>query len=341
MLCAKPSTRLLANGQQTPTGGGMRRRRKLHIISVIIALGGMPLVVEAAWVWSPQTGWIGPGGAVKDTPQAQLEYAVGLFGKQDYDRARLEFQKLVKQYKKSPEAAEAQYYIGRCDEERNDYYPAFLAYRKTVQTYPSTLRFAEILDREYQIGNYFLSGKKRKILGTAALLPARDKAVEVFQAIVEDGPFSKSGELAQYKLGLSHLALGEYEEAVSAFERLIERYPTSPLVDDARFQITQASLKGTFKAAYDQRPTDQAAEQLETFVTEFPTSGLAPEAVARLQTLRERRAEHEFQVAQFYERRRLIPSALVYYRGIVSNYAETAWAPKAASRIQALEPKVQ
>ena len=315
----------------------MNRRRITRVILLMLALG-VSQPAEAAFVWSPQTGWIGPGGAVKDTPQEQLDYALGFFTRKDYHHARIEFQKLLKRYKDSHEAAEAQYYIGRCREEEGDYYAAFLAYHKTIQVYPSTARFNELLERAYQMGNYFLSGKKRKVFGTAALLPARDKAAEIFQAIVDDGPFSQFGELAQYKLGLAHLALGDYEQAVSAFEQLIDRYPKSPLVDDAKFQLAQASLKGTFKAGYDQHPAQEAIQSLDQFVQEHPAHDLTSQAIERIQVLRERRAEHEFQIAQFYERQKLPGSALIYYQEIVDQFAGTAWAPKAAARLQALEP---
>jgi len=325
-------------------GRVMKRALLVAILVVGAVLAGETGRAEAAWVWSPQTGWIGPSGAVKDTPEEQLAHALAFFqraDKPDYDTARIELRKLIKHYKDSREAPEAQYYIARCFEEQADYYRAFLEYRKTIQVYPSTGRFSEVLERMYQIGNYFLSGKKRKLFGTAAILPARDKAVEIFQAIVEDGPFSEHGELAQYKLGIAHLAMGEYEQAVSAFEQLMERYPHSPFVDDARFQIAQASLKGTFEPGYDQHPTDQAMKELRAFVQDFPSSDLVPEATERLKTLRERRAEHEFGVAQFYEHRKQLASALQYYRGIVTRYPDTAWAPKAADRAQVLESQIQ
>jgi len=318
----------------------MKRSLRAFLVVGIWVLSA-PVPLHAGWVWSPQTGWIGPSGAVKDSPEQQLDHALSFFEKHDYDKARIEFQKLLKHYKDSPEAPEAQYHIGRCREEKADYYEAFLAYRKTIQVYPSTARFNEVLERMAQIGNYFLSGKKRRLLGTAALLPARDKAVEIFQAIVQDGPFSQVGELAQYKLGVAQLALGEYEQAVSAFEQLIDRYPSSPLVDDARFQLAQASLKGTFKPGYDPRATDQAIEQLGVFVQEYPASDLSGDAVARLEVLRERRAEHEFQVAQFYERQKASQAALVSYRSIVDRYADTSWASKAAARVGALQSTLQ
>ena len=294
----------------------------------------------AAWVWTPQTGWIGPSGAVKDSPEEQLVFAIAFFDSQDYDRARLEFRKLLRAYRDSREAAEAQYYLGRCEEERRDYYKAFREYRKTVQTYPSTARFEDILQREYQIGNEFLAGKKRKVFGTAAVLPARDKAVEIFQAIVEDGPFSEYGQLAQYKLGLAHLALKDYEAAVGAFEQIISRYPDSPLVDDARYQIAMASLRGAFRPGYDPSPTDLAIRELETFVRTYPSGELADEARGRLAELKERRAEHEYRIAQFYEQRRHPASARLYYAAIVDEYALTSWAPKAAARIGVLEQKL-
>ena len=317
----------------------MRSLRIAYLVLIGLLLAAGAPSAFAAWVWSPQTGWVGPSGAVKDSPEEQLEFAQGFFERKDYKRAVKEFRKLLKAYKDSREAAEAQYALGRCYEEDGDYYRAFKEYRKTVQTYPSSRRFEEILEREYQIGNYFLAGKKRKFLGIAALLPARDKAIEVFQAIVDDGPFSEHGQLAQYKLGLAHMALGDYEAAVSAFEQVIARYPDSPLVDDSRFQIAQASLKGTFKAGYDQSPTALAAHELAAFLREYPESDLRQQAAAKLKDLRERQAQHEFQVGRFYEQRKRPSSARVYYETIVADFSETPWAPQAAARLQLLDKR--
>jgi len=316
------------------------RRLCLTFLAVTTLMGLAAPAARAAWVWSPQTGWIGPGGAVKDTPAEQLAYGIGFFERADFERARVEFQKLVKVYKFSPEAPEGQYYIGRCAEESGDYYRAFLEYRKTIQVYPSTTRFEEVLERNFQIGNHFLAGKRRKMLGLAALLPARDKAVEIFEAIAQDGPFSEHGQLAQYKLGLAYAALAEYEQAVTAFEGLVSRYPDSPLVDDARYQIAVASLKGTFRPGYDQSPTDRAVSELRAFVREYPASDLLAEATTRLGDLEERRAEHEYRVAEFYERQRHDESARIYYRGIIDRYAQTAWAPRAAARLDVLQARL-
>src|SRR6185295_5136298 len=121
----------------------MHTRLTLILSALLISLALAPSA-SAEWVWSPQTGWIGAGGAVKDTPAEQLAWAETFFNRKDYKRARGEFKKLLKVYRDSPEAPDAQYYMGRCYEDDGDYYRAFKEYRKTIQVYPSTQRFEEI-----------------------------------------------------------------------------------------------------------------------------------------------------------------------------------------------------
>ena len=129
-------------------------------------------------------------------------------------------------------------------------------------------------------------------------------------------------------------------EAVSAFEEMIANYPESPLVDDARFQIAMASLKGTFTPGYDQSPTDHAVRELQAFQREYPASELLEEATMKLHQLKEQRAQHEFLVGEFYERRKRLPSAKIYYDTVLQSYADTSWAPKAAAKIEILQHRL-
>ena len=92
----------------------MRTLRVPHLLLAALLSAAVAPSAFAAWIWSPQTGWIGPTGAVKDSPEEQLAFAESFFERKDYDRAYKEFRKLLKAYKESREAAEAQYYLGRC-----------------------------------------------------------------------------------------------------------------------------------------------------------------------------------------------------------------------------------
>ncbi|MBI3010063.1 MAG: hypothetical protein HYY57_03655, partial [Candidatus Omnitrophica bacterium] len=76
----------------------MQTRNPSHRIILAIVLVSFIAAPSAfaAWVWSPQTGWVGPGGAVKDSPQEQLVFAVAFFDRKDYEKARGEFKKLLR-----------------------------------------------------------------------------------------------------------------------------------------------------------------------------------------------------------------------------------------------------
>ena len=53
--------------------------------------------------------------------------------------------------------------------------------------------------------------------------------------------------------------------------------------------------------------------------------------------LKDREAENGYQVAQFYESRRMNESAIIYYEDIIKNYPDTQWAKKAQERLNEIK----
>jgi len=310
----------------------------LSLACFFLSQGGL---ASADWLWTPKLGkWLNPKKAAKETPTLQLEFATRFWNEQKYERAQAEFAKLVHVFPQAPEAPEAQYYVGRCAEEAGDYYAAFQAYRKVLQVYPASMKTEEILERQYRIGNLFFQGEKRELLG-AKILSGIDTAIEIYRAIVEDAPFSAQGPLALYKLGMAHKIQGDLQAATDAFQRLVEEHPQHALVDDATFQIADCSAKTNRAVAYDQSYADEATREFQQFAQEHPDSHLVPEAEARVDALMDQRAQHDFEVAQFYERRHVFHSARVYYESIMQHYPRSQWAVKAAEQLQVLDGKVR
>ena len=54
----------------------------LITIACVIAMA-VP-VAHAGLVWSPETGWVGTSGAVKDSPKDQLTHSMALFEREEY-----------------------------------------------------------------------------------------------------------------------------------------------------------------------------------------------------------------------------------------------------------------
>ena len=315
----------------------MSHKKYFYILIIILILVLLPHYTFAYWIWTPRTNkWVNPRFVVKDTPEEQMDWAMSFKNAGEYTKAITEFEKLVKNYPNSVHAPSAQYYIGRAYESIDDYYEAFLAYQKTIDKYPYNERVDEIIERQYKIGSAFVDGQKAKIMGMK-ILPAMDKAVEVLTKVVQNSPYGRYADLAQFKIGEAYKNEGFYEEAVLAYQKLIDDYPKSPLAEDAKYQIALSTYYVSRDPSYDQEFTDKAIEEYKDLIEKTSDLELNKEARDALKRLREKKAESTFATAEFYEKNGHPQSAIVYYKDIVENYGDTVIAAKALERATKLE----
>jgi outer membrane assembly lipoprotein YfiO len=292
----------------------------------------------AYWIWTPQTGrWMNPKYSVKGSPAEQLELAKGLFAAGDYKKAEQEFLKLIHYYRKSKEAAEAQYYIAGCMENTKRPFQAFLAYQKVIDKYPFSERQGEIVERQYQIGEKLLNSSKSTFWD--AVTGKEYNVIEVFKKVVENAPYGKYAAVSQYKIGLFLKNSGMYPEGRTEFEKVINDYPQSEWVKAAKYQIALCDVKIAPKPAYDQSTTKDAVKEFQEFVKTYPDADLSATAQKHIQDLRAKEAENNFKIAQFYEKQKAFASAKIYYSMVVDDYKETVWAARAMERISILDKK--
>lgn len=288
------------------------------------------------WVWTPKTGkWINPKTLPKSTPKEQFEYASGFLDKKDYKSARREFVKLLKNYPKSFEASEAQYYLGVIEEEDGRLFEAYKAYQKVIDKYPFSERIAEINNREYNIAEVFISGEKRKAMGIT--LPVENPAIEILNKVIDNSSYGPLASKAQYKLGLVLKGLLNYYEAEEAFNKVVTNYPDSEWASAAKFQLASCRAALSRGPDYDQGATKEAKDKFESFVQEHPDAVLSKEAQKNIGRLREQEAEGNYNAARFYEKQKAFQSAEIYYKEVINNYSDSPWALKAVERLKIME----
>jgi outer membrane protein assembly factor BamD len=312
-------------------------KRKILILSLVFFCLSQNSAFSY-WIWTPKTGkWINPKHAVKPDPKQQFEFAKSFYDLKQYDDALREFKKLIKAYSKSTEASESQYYLGLIEEAKGNAYEAFQAYQKVIDKYPFSERIQEINEREYKIGESFMSGAKRKALGVA--LPVENPAVEIFAKVVENSTYGPLAPKAQYKLGLILKGLMRYYEAEEAFNKVISNYPGSEWVGPAKFQIAACRQAVSRGSDYDQGSAAEAKEKFQDFLKEHPDAVLSQEAQKNIDQLQDTEAESDYNIAVFYEKQKNFESAKIYYKDIIDNYAQSPWAAKAMERLNILEKK--
>lgn len=306
------------------------KRRAIILVFIFFALSVGH--AQAYWIWTPKTGkWVNPKKVVKPTPKEQLDFARSLYDIKKYEEAKREFNKLLRSYPKSVEAAESQYHLGLIEEAEGDSYAAYKAFQKVIDKYPFSERIQEIIQREYGIAEAFMSGKARKAL------TVENPAIEIFAKVVENSSYGPLAAPAQYKLGMVLKGLLRYYEAEEAFNKVVSNYPDSEWAEAAKFQIASCRASLSRSPDYDQWATNEAKEKFERFLEEHPDAALSREAEKNIGRLKEKEAESNYNIARFYEKQKAFDAARVYYNAAINNYPDTVWAAKALERVQIMD----
>ncbi len=310
--------------------------RKISITLLVFSCLTVPS--QAFWIWTPESGkFVNPKHVTKDTPKDQLAFAISFYQAKNYKKATDELQKLIKMYPRAREAADAQYYLALILEDQGQLLPAFKSYQVVIDKYPFSDRSAEVVKRQYEIGNAFLEGKDKRNKFINAVAGSDYDVVEVFRAVIKNAPYGELAAPSQYKIGLYLLGKQLYQEARDEFEKTRNDYPDSEWAKAAKFQIALSDAKRSAKAQYNQKVTNSALVEFQDFVKKFPDADLSKDAKAHIDALRDKEAENNFVIARFYQKQKKYDSAKSYYTTIVNNYAETEWAQKALRALSQLE----
>ena len=290
---------------------------------------------SAFWVWTPKSEkFVNPKHAAKDSPKKQFKWAMKLFAQKKYKRAAEEFERLVKNFKDSALAPEAQYYAGMSYEKAGKYYPAFNAYQKAMEVYPFTKRIDEIIEREFSLGKMFYTRNSGKLMGVE-LMTDLERAVEVFDRVRKNAPFGKYAAPAQLMIGKCHKKGQMYNDAVEAFQKVVDEYPEHKSVEEAKYEVAQCTYLASLKSDYDQEMTDEAIREFKYFAGDGSKwSELKKSARSTLTLLEEKKAESVFKIAKFYQRQKRYTSAAVYYREVLEKYPHSSMRISAAKNLE-------
>ena len=86
----------------------------------------------------------------------------------------------------------------------------------------------------------------------------------------------------ELRLGDAHYGLEEYVVARGRYERVVDDYPGSAYVEEARFKIARCSYASAYPYDRDQSETEQAIRLLTDFARDYPASRFKPELDAAM-----------------------------------------------------------
>ncbi|MDO8541154.1 MAG: outer membrane protein assembly factor BamD [Opitutaceae bacterium] len=323
--------------------------RVVRLLSVLFpALWLMLTAARADLVWTRGVGWHVEGGALSGlggtegrTALDQMNRARDNEEKGNTRSAVRTYEAVAKRYPNSIYAPEALYRAARLQLSRKYYTKAFEAFQQVLSRYPNTKRFNEITGEQYRIASAMLDGARGRMLW--GLLPGftqRDKAIEYFENILVNAPYSDYAPLSLMNIARGHQKLDNTEEAIDALDRMINNYPQSLLAPDAYLKLAQTHASLVDGPYYDQASTTEAITYFTDFMLLFPSDSNIAGAEKGLDGMKTMLAESKMKIADFYfEKRNNYKAARVFYNEAITAYPESAIANRAKARLVQVEAK--
>ncbi|MGA2180416.1 MAG: tetratricopeptide repeat protein [Verrucomicrobiota bacterium] len=316
------------------------------LLFVIACVVLVPFRAPAPLFYVPGEGWyyeLYGQNARWQRPRAkeQLDVAEQAFAKEDYNTTLHAAHRILRVWPLSDYAPDAEYLIGRCLETTGKDEAAFKAYQNIIEKYPRSSRYDEVLWRQYEIANRFLGGQWFWLWGYIPY-PSMDQTAQMFDKIVNNGPYSNVAPHAQLRIGAAREKQKNYPDAVKAYATAADRYYNQPTIaSDALFREGVSYARQAAKAEYDQNTAVEAIATFTDFITLYPNDRRVPQAQHAIAWLKAEQVRGNFEIAQFYEKSRKWNGALVYYNEVLQLDPNSPYAASARQRIEVLKPRVQ
>ncbi|HEY5994878.1 MAG TPA: outer membrane protein assembly factor BamD [Gallionellaceae bacterium] len=172
-----------------------------------------------------------------------------------------------------------------------------------------------------------------------------ERSAKILESLLSKYPYGPYAQQAQMELAYAYYKHNEPDAALTAVDRFIKQYPTSPHLDYILY------LKGVINFNYDLSmfsawiPRDLANhdpqnvqdsfDAFKELVTRFPNSMYSPDARLRMQYLANTLARHEIVVSRYYMRRGAYIAALNRATAVLNDF------PKTPQTMEALALMVQ
>jgi outer membrane protein assembly factor BamD len=166
-------------------------------------------------------------------------------------------------------------------------------------------------DELYAMGEKELEG--RRILPFYTRINY-SRAIEIFQAIIDNYPYSEYALKAELKIADAYYADGKYDEALSYYRDFGDLHPQHAMVPYTVYQSGMCYYERIEDVQRDQSATRNALGFFDRLLVQYPHSNYARQAEPLWRELQIRLAEHQERIADFYRGREEYEAAAERYR---------------------------
>jgi len=246
---------------------------------------------------------------------------------------------IVKKHPHDTLAPGACYRMGQLQEQIHKYLQAADSYSVVCEKYQKSERFEESVEALFRIGEMYIANQKTKILGIT-IKTGNEQAADIFTMIIRTAPYGKYTARAQFDLGRARERQGRNEQAIAAYQSVVEKFPDDPIAVDAQYQIGYIWSKASASGTYDPAAANKAKIAFEDFLARYPNSEKSAQAKQNLKKMEYKQTSTAYDIAKFYDKQKQYRAAAIYYNEVIRTQPGSTEGEKAKKRIDELRAKV-
>jgi outer membrane protein assembly factor BamD len=154
-------------------------------------------------------------------------------------------------------------------------------------------------------------------------------AIENYQHVIDQFPFSPYAEDAEMKIGLAYYQQKEYAEAIGALDDFQRMHPTSQNLELVTYYIGMSYYDQIGREDQDQGKTEAALKRFQELEQRFPEGSFAQLAHEKVVVCREMLARNQMVVGNYYYKRANFRAAESRFAELMQKYPDTPVAPDA------------
>jgi outer membrane protein assembly factor BamD len=313
------------------------RQRLLKCLSTIVLLAGVPLSLHAESEGLVKSQSITNSLISSATAADQLTAADAFADSGDAQNAIKSYRYIARSSPKSAEAPAAQFGLAKQLKQSGSFDAAFKEYQTLLQKYPQTKNFEEAVADQIDIANAYLKGMKVKFLGIP-LASSMEKSEEMYAAILKVSPYSKHAPVTQFNLGLAKEKQGKAQEAIAAYQKVLDKYPNSSACATASYQIGYVYQRlGMTGKSQDLSALKESQNNYQDFLLQYPNSEKVPQAGLNMKSMVSKESADTLRVARFYDFNKEFKASSIYYNDVIRRFPQSEDATVAKTRLDELK----
>jgi outer membrane protein assembly factor BamD len=152
-----------------------------------------------------------------------------------------------------------------------------------------------------------------------------DEAISGFQRVIFNYPGVGLIDQAMFYMADSYFKDEDYLLAANEFKRVSAEFPDGPFAEKALYKLGLCYMELSYPYQLDQKDTRRAILSFGILLDRFPESAYADSSKERTAELRDKLARKEFESGYYYYKRKYYDSAIICFETMTDEFQGSRW----------------